>query len=602
MTPTQGGIPVATAGSSPAAVRARRVEIANVYLSKTGPAAGQNQFLFSGQGRATPHIYVNSLIGVPAKVRLQCDGAAQLLGIREQPEFIHPGGRRSFMLAPHSHGQVIIAVGAGVQVCTLDWGSGRQLVLRRSAQARPDLARIETRHHTCTPPAPERMSPLEAAFFAQGGLNQTCARPVAGLRLLDRPLVALNARIEALTGRRVSEALLLRGDPEMALDFSNAPRLRMVFISYLLVRADYSGALLRRMLEWHAQRGTIVRILVSRLMILRQDRAMLEAMAARYPNITLQYYAWSRAGFPTPSAVLNRLHRVHHIKLFATLAENPARSRAIVGGRNFWDGYFFDAPFDLSAFPDLRTYEADSNHGMLYHSVYRDFEVEIGGGPAVADIVAQLSEFWQRDERSQTMERFSVNGPPRGAVPEGVMRHFVSLPWADGKALEAYYVTLIDAARREIVLVTPFFYPPPDIAEALERARARGVKVTLVSRRNSNDQMGAIVAALNTISMEEIGQGMEIFRYTSDVDELHTKLVLIDDRLAMVVSVNLNRRSFSHDGENGMVFLDHAMVGRLKRTIDAYLAASSRFHPGAGEQKLPLERIMANLRTVWEYF
>ncbi len=577
-----------------------RLAEAQVFLSERGPQVADARLLLPTQGVARTRVFVNSVAGAPLRVVLSCDGAGRLEGVSARPLYMRTGATRRFTLVRRSHGQVVLELGPDSRRCRLEWGQGHRLELVRDADGAPALARLAATRATCTPPDPARMDALQAAFYAERWLSQTCARPTGGLRMLADPLEALNARIEALTGRRLARAQLAAGDPDVALDFSAAPRLDLIQVSYLLIRADYSGELMRRMLAWHAARGTEVRILVTDQLIKDKERALFEALAADYPAVQIQYFTWSRPGPPSPALVVDRLQRVHHMKVFATLARDPGRSRFIIGGRNIWDGFFFDHPFDLRDHPELRTYDENGVQALMYYSTYEDFEVELSDDALVREWMAHFETFWNRDFTTQVARPMAVNGQAGGAPRDGVARHFMSLPWADGQAQERYFAELIDAARREVVIVTPFMYPPPAILNALLRAQARGVRVVVVARINSTDPSGTFITALNRGFAARWADTFEVYEYVPGSRMMHTKLILIDGRLSVVTSSNMNRRSYLHDTENGAVFLDRAVSARLRGLVAGYLAQATRLH--AGGDLRAFDRAMNAARALWQYF
>lgn len=49
---------------------------------------------------------------------------------------------------------------------------------------------------------------------------------------------------------------------------------------------------------------------------------------------------------------------------------------------------------------------------------------------------------------------------------------------------------------------------------------------------------------------------------------------MIDTRVGIVASTNLNRRSYIHDTENGFVFLDRAVAQALHAEAERYWAMS----------------------------
>ena len=147
--------------------------------------------------------------------------------------------------------------------------------------------------------------------------------------------------------------------------------------------------------------------------------------------------------------------------------------------------------------------------------------------------------------------------------------------YEDGHALEAYFVELIDTAEHRIEIVNPYLNLTPDIAQAFDRALARGVKIDVVGRIDlKGDIGGRFLTALNKLFVEKYGDRINIREFKAPDVVLHSKIMMIDERLVAISSVNLNNRSFFHDSENGMVVLDPAFYRRMKPVYDDYLAHS----------------------------
>lgn len=80
--------------------------------------------------------------------------------------------------------------------------------------------------------------------------------------------------------------------------------------------------------------------------------------------------------------------------------------------------------------------------------------------------------------------------------------------------------------------------------------------------------------ALNKLFVEKYGDRIDIREVKAPDVVLHSKIMMIDQRLVTISSVTLNNRSFFHDSENGMVVLDPAFYRRMKPIYDDYLAHS----------------------------
>ncbi|MEJ1992640.1 MAG: phospholipase D family protein, partial [Maritimibacter sp.] len=108
------------------------------------------------------------------------------------------------------------------------------------------------------------------------------------------------------------------------------------------------------------------------------------------------------------------------------------------------------------------------------------------------------------------------------------MRHYLSLPWADGRDQVRWFVDAIDAAQQEVLIVTPYLNPPDAIQQAMLLAAGRGVVVRLVARIESTDPSGFIITALNRRYVAENAGRFEIEEYSPEPRMMHTKMMVID--------------------------------------------------------------------------
>lgn len=579
-----------------------RIEL-SLFTSADGPARADAVYDLPAVTNRETVVRLGSVSLRPMPARVVCDAPARLRdanGVRA----LRAGSARAFTIPARHEPGPTLELSPAVRACSLRWGAGHHLALRRLDETRPALARLDRQTALCTVPPTGSGDALSRRFYASTALSESCAVPSGRVDLAVAPLDALNARIEALTGQRIAEETLRRGDPDLAFDYSRAPRLDLIVMSYLHIRADYSGHLVRRMITWHAARGTAVRILVSSQLMLPLDRVYWESLAARYPNVQIQYYRWNPKLPGGPADLVDRAQRSNHTKVFLTLAREPGRSRFIIGGRNLHDGFFFDQSFEMPGHPELRHYptgQADTSIANLaWHTYYEDFEIVMHDDAVVRRVASHFSRLWFRDDAGALVRGFDGSGVV-GAVPQdGVVRHFLSLPWADGQAMQALYVDLIDAAGREVIIVSPFLYPPPAIEQALERADRRGVRVVLITRLGSTDPPAFFTTAFDHRYLNRVPDTFELWNYEPQGHLTHAKIVVIDSRLAIVASTNLNARSFFHDSENGVILLDRAVARRIREVTKGYMRAGVRLRPPLAIS--PTQRAVGDMRWLWQYF
>lgn len=584
---TLGLVSCAPAPPGPDRLLAMGAPQSRLFLDAAGPAQDAAVHHFGHPGRGQVTLAIESRATARMMMSLTCNGPARVLAPARGrdaavlPAWASAGALLRVSLPPYRLSPRLLDLSSEVTRCDLTvTPSGAvpyTLILRRdptlealSTAARP-LPRVAEAAATARAAAGVAVDDdaLAEALLTSRALAMTPQAPAASLRLLSTGEAAFAARIEALTGSRVPFETLLAGDPEMPLDFTNAPRLEAIYLSYFYMNADFAGALMARMLAWHAARDTEIRILLSDTVIGAPERALFEGLSARYPNVQVQNYRFMpRRGDGLEDHVA-RLHRSNHAKIFLTLARNPAQSVAVIGGRNWHESYLFAEPRDLSAFPALRQYQPGRHRSMVDFLPFQDVELALSDPFIINAIARQFLGLWHRDlslvRHPQPLHPYEMARPVMPA-----MRHFLSLPHVDGRALEALLVDLIDAARHRIEIASPFINPTDAVLAALERALERGVAVRLVTTMQMPGLDGIFITSLAYEFAQDWADRIEIVDFGRDPQALHAKLYVIDGRLALVGSVNLNRRSFYHDIENGVIVLDPGFARRVSAQITAF--------------------------------
>ncbi|MGY6533723.1 MAG: phospholipase D-like domain-containing protein [Pararhodobacter sp.] len=559
--------------------------LSRLFLDDLGPAPEASDHLFGHPRYPEVTLALQSRARSRLALALRCDGPARLhrRGANrdpvDAPAWAPAGTSLTTTLPPQARIPRTIDLGPEVTRCRLDvtpaGSPAYSLVLRRD----PGLAALTMQAATDAAGVADARAaggndPLAAVMAAGRALSMTPLAPAGPMRLLTTGEDAFAARIEALTGRPVPHEALLAGDPAMPLDFSNAPRLESIYLSYFYMNADFAGALMARMLAWHAARGTEVRILLSDTVMGAPERALFEGLAARFPNIHLQNYRFApRRGDGLEDHVA-RLHRSNHAKIFLTSAHDPTRSVAIVGGRNWHESYLFSEPRDLSAFPALRQYVPGRHRSLVDFLPFDDVELAFSAPGMIQGIGDQFRALWHRD---LTLAPIAARRPVEPRTRNRVLaRHFLSMPYLDGRAQEALFIDLIDASRGSIQIASPFINPSEGILAALDRALGRGVAVRLVTTMQMPGLDGVFITGLAHEFAEGWADRIEMIDFGRDPQALHAKLYVFDDRLAVVGSVNLNRRSFYHDIENGVMVLDSGFARQVASVIDGFARQGNR--------------------------
>jgi len=151
------------------------------------------------------------------------------------------------------------------------------------------------------------------------------------------------------------------------------------------------------------------------------------------------------------------------------------------------------------------------------------------------------------------------------------------------------FETLMHAARRSLVITTPYYVPNESMQAALCATARRGVEtIIVVPARNDSWE---VAAASRSYYRELLEAGVEIHEYVDGL--LHTKSMTIDGDVTLIGSANMDRRSFDLNYENNILFYDPMLTAEMRRRQDTYLARS---HPVTAEMvdQWPITRRLWN--------
>lgn len=447
-----------------------------------------------------------------------------------------------------------------------------------------DWYKLSTQTEICARPTGS-MKDSVAAFFWQQDFNfSSCTETYDELINLDDPYNSINQRILALTGSPLKKKDFDDKNPMAQLDFTKAPKFDVIWVSSLNYSADFYGSVLSRALRYHAERGTQIRILTAEATMKKKDKAIIEELQRGVPNIKVQYYQYHLSD-GKDGTWLDRFHRVSHTKLLIGYSSaNPKSSFLVTGGRNIRDSYLFKEAPVYRAYSSLKSY-GDGEESFIF---YRDFEVLIRGQEFVKSVLGQMIAFWMRDPSNQSFRSTTINVPKMASYIESdklmalpnktpMIRHLLSLPYFDGYQLEKFYVQMIDSARSEIMITTPYFRPSVAIAAAFDRAAARGVKIQVLTRIHlAGDGVPQIAEDVNKQGINRLLKNVDIYEWTDNYSIMHAKMFVVDKKMGFVSSVNLNRRSFLHDVESGVLILHEKTALSLRAQIQSFINEGGR--------------------------
>jgi putative cardiolipin synthase len=454
------------------------------------------------------------------------------------------------------------------------------------------------------PPGPfgstEHRMPAPPARPAEAPPDTRLRRAVAAA------LSSLAPRREA-TARPGGVAVLAHAPQAFALRAASARAAgRTLDLQYYVWRGDLTGQLLGREVLAAADRGVVVRMLLDDVYALGHQR-ILAALDA-HPNIEVRLFngtrwrRFGRLGYALEIAFggwhLNR--RMHNKNWIADGA------LAVVGGRNIGDEYFGLEADGMISFRDLDLVLA----GPPAEGACRVFEtywasplarpaaLVSAAGERRGALLALRAEFdaAARDARAAGLLA-PLRGHPgrhirRGLVPVApdAVRVVADKPEKASRGLgarkraraaggiAAEIADVLREARREVLLISPYFVPGRAGMALLLEMVARGVKISLVTNSLAATDVVAVHGGYAKYRSPLLRAGVVIHELkpgpTDDPPSLlgsrggaalHTKALVVDGLAAFVGSFNLDPRSAALNTEMGALVRNPAVAREVAR-------------------------------------
>ena len=146
------------------------------------------------------------------------------------------------------------------------------------------------------------------------------------------------------------------------------------------------------------------------------------------------------------------------------------------------------------------------------------------------------------------------------------------------RPVQKRFKTLIKYSQKSILIENPFLLLPRKVRKELIRAVKRGVKVVLVLPRSSD------VKTFDLVRDRYLGElhkgGIKIWYYDNGkpYSNLHAKLLIVDDKVFVMGSSNLDYRSFIYQYEINVIGRNRKIISELKHHFKGTLEKSKPFN------------------------
>lgn len=235
-----------------------------------------------------------------------------------------------------------------------------------------------------------------------------------------------------------------------------------------------------------------------------------------------------------------------------------------------------------------RSYLLRRNRRLGLH--YVDLHARVTG-PVVAELDAAFHTDWY-SETGMALPRPLI--PDAASVPRrGTLCQVLpsGSGYDDDNNLKVF-VGIIHAARRRLVITSPYFVPDDALMTAITSAAQRGVHVTLYSSAIADQLL--VYHAQRSYYEQLLVAGVEI-RLLRTPALLHAKHITVDDDIAVIGSSNLDMRSLTLNLEITLLAYDRGVVSALRGVEMAYHMGSDALSLDVWRRRSLGSQLLGNL-------
>lgn len=190
------------------------------------------------------------------------------------------------------------------------------------------------------------------------------------------------------------------------------------------------------------------------------------------------------------------------------------------------------------------------------------------------NMVEQLHSIFESDwifaASNQTYKSYRPPKLSTDKVGTAQLQAVASGPDAIGDALYDSVISSIYSTTKTMTLITPYFVLDDALQKALMIAIRRGVKLTIIIPRRSNQRITDYVRSINIRKLRD--EGAHIWRCNKMI---HAKCFIFDDHLAITGSANLDLRSLLLNFEISCFIYSQAEIEMLQTWATSLLVECS---------------------------
>lgn len=183
-------------------------------------------------------------------------------------------------------------------------------------------------------------------------------------------------------------------------------------------------------------------------------------------------------------------------------------------------------------------------------------------GEAVWNYVIMFLTMWNSFyETVDLPEKFKPNIDYSSFESDGYIQPFTDSPLDNEALSENIYLDLLSLAKDYVYIFTPYMAITNEMQRAIINAAKRGVDVRIVTPHISDNKI--IHKLTRSYYRVLITGGVKIYEYTPGF--IHAKSFVVDDKIAVIGTINMDYRSLYLHFECGCLFYNSSIIDDLKQ-------------------------------------
>ena len=385
---------------------------------------------------------------------------------------------------------------------------------------------------------------------------------------------------------------------------------RSIDVQYYMFHQDTVGRLLIKYLLAAADRGVRVRMLIDDMYGEEADDVW--SALDTHPNMEVRLYNPFVRGHSKNLQLITNMKRLNHRMHSKTYTVDNQVS--IVGGRNIGDEYF-DADKNV-AFADLDAMTIgpvvadvsdefdqywNNRHSYPITTLIEGVKKEAVQACALANLRSELDEFYQQKQTSDY-----IGAEKNSKLAKSLRKKTAHFSFAKAKIIHdsaekmtksddnwkeellmSQLAQYIQQATEEFILVSPYFVPGQQGADAICKLSKQGVRVRILTNSLVSNDVAAVHTGYIRHRKQLLRCGVELYELNEQIKKeqgklftwlpglnkssLHAKTMAMDKKVMFVGSFNFDQRSLNINTEIGILFHDPEIAVRSSQQFDEHI-------------------------------